>query len=120
MPRRCGWRATANAGRYGSWRGGKRRDAAGVRATPEGLLASLSATMAERIVQWDRGGGFAAIRNDWLERAARLGKPIRVRIADGELTGRFEGIDGSGRLILRDERGAMRAIAAGDVFWAAR
>ena len=94
--------------------------AAGVRATPESLFAPLSAAMQARLKQWDRGAGFAAIRSDWLARAAGLGKGIRIYTADGELTGQFEGLDGSGRLVLRRPDGTMQAVAAGDVHMAAR
>ena len=46
--------------------------------------------MAARLAQWNRGAGFAAIRADWLARAAGIGKPIRVQSGDGELAGQFE------------------------------
>jgi BirA family biotin operon repressor/biotin-[acetyl-CoA-carboxylase] ligase len=94
--------------------------AAGVRATPESLFSHLSATMLTRLLQWDRGAGFAAIRTDWLARAAGLGKPIRVRTTEGEFAGLFEGIDGSGRLVLRRPDGTMQSVAAGDVHITAR
>jgi BirA family biotin operon repressor/biotin-[acetyl-CoA-carboxylase] ligase len=94
--------------------------AAGVRATPEGLFAPLSAAMAARLAQWNRGAGFAAIRSDWLARATGLGKPIRVAAAEGDLTGQFETVDQSGRLVLRLPDGTMRAVTAGDVFMAGR
>jgi BirA family biotin operon repressor/biotin-[acetyl-CoA-carboxylase] ligase len=94
--------------------------AAGLRATPESLFAPLSAAMVARLAQWNRGAGFAAIRNDWLARAAGLGKPIRVKTADGELAGQFDGIDASGRLVLRSADGTMQSIAAGDVNITAR
>ena len=94
--------------------------AAGLRATPESLFAPLSAAMMARLVQWDRGAGFAAIRTDWMARAAGLGKPVRIKTADGELAGQFDGIDGSGRLVLRSADGTMQAIAAGDVNITAR
>ncbi len=94
--------------------------AAGVRATPDSVFASLSAAMLVRLMQWDRGAGFAAIRSDWIARAAGLGKPVRIKTADGELAGQFEGIDGSGRLVLRLPDGTMQAVAAGDVHIGAR
>ncbi|AMN42322.1 biotin--[acetyl-CoA-carboxylase] ligase [Rhodoplanes sp. Z2-YC6860] len=94
--------------------------AAGVRATPESLFAHLSAAMAVRLAQWDRGAGFAAIRTDWLAGAAGMGKPVRVKTADGEIAGLFEGMDASGRLVLRLPDGTMRAVAAGDVHITAR
>lgn len=90
---------------------------AGVRTTPDSIFMPLSAAMAARLAQWDRGAGFSAVRADWLARAGGLGKPIRVRAADGELEGHFEGIDGSGRLLLRRASG-VEPVTAGDVFLA--
>ena len=87
--------------------------AAGVRATPDSLFAPLSAAMVARLAQWDRGAGFAAIRADWLARAAGIGKPIRVKTGDGELAGTFEAIDDAGRLVLRLADGTMQADGGG-------
>ena len=94
--------------------------AAGVRASPESLFAPLTAAMAVRLTQWNRGAGFAAIRVDWLARAAGIGKTLRVKSGDSEIAGRFEGIDETGRLVLRLDDGTMQAVTAGDVFLAAR
>jgi hypothetical protein len=46
-------------------------------------------------------GGLSTIRADWLARAAGLGEDVRVRLADRELTGRFEALDEAGSLVLR-------------------
>jgi BirA family biotin operon repressor/biotin-[acetyl-CoA-carboxylase] ligase len=89
---------------------------AGVRATPDSLFTPLTAALVARLGQWDRGAGFATIRTDWLSRAARLGKPVRVKTGDGELNGTFEALDAGGRLVLRLPDGTMQAVAAGDVF----
>ena len=72
--------------------------------------------MAERLTQWDRGRGFAAIRLDWLERAASLGETIRVVLGAEELDGRFDGLDEAGHLVLHLRDGTAQRIAAGDVF----
>jgi BirA family biotin operon repressor/biotin-[acetyl-CoA-carboxylase] ligase len=93
---------------------------AGVRITPEGVFASLTAAMLHRLGQWQHGTNFAAVRADWLARAHGLGKPIRVRTGEGELTGVFDGIDDAGRLVLCSADGTMQALAAGDVLMAAR
>jgi len=93
---------------------------AGVRTSPESLFAPLSAAMTARLTQWNRGAGFAAIRVDWLARAAGIGKTLRVKSGDSEIAGRFEGIDETGRLVLRLDDGTMQAVTAGDVFLAAR
>ena len=89
--------------------------AAGVRATPERLFEVLSAAMLLRLAQWDRGRGFAAIREDWLRRAARLGEDIRITTEAGERSGRFETVDARGHLVLRQPDGSAETIAAGDV-----
>jgi BirA family biotin operon repressor/biotin-[acetyl-CoA-carboxylase] ligase len=88
---------------------------AGVRTTPESVFRSLSAAMVARLAQWNRGAGFPAIRADWLARAAGLGKPVQVAVADGQRSGLFETIDDSGRLILRLADGSTQALAAGDM-----
>jgi BirA family biotin operon repressor/biotin-[acetyl-CoA-carboxylase] ligase len=93
---------------------------AGVRTSPESLFAPLSGAMTARLAQWNRGTGFAAIRADWLARAAGVGKAIRVKSGETELSGQFDGIDETGRLVLRLADGTMQAVSAGDVFLAAR
>jgi BirA family biotin operon repressor/biotin-[acetyl-CoA-carboxylase] ligase len=93
---------------------------AGVRMSPEHLFTALSGAMTVRLAQWRRGSGFATVRSDWLDRAAGIGKPIRVKSGEDELSGRFETLDDSGRLVLRRDDGTMQAVAAGDVFLAAR
>ena len=82
---------------------------------PQQLFAALSGAMDRRLEQWSAGHGFAAIRADWLKRAAGLGKPIRVRLPERELSGRFEGLDESGRLLLAGE-GGVTVVTAGEVF----
>jgi len=88
---------------------------AGARVTPEALLAGLAAAMARRLAQWAQGEGFASIRADWLKRAAGLGLDIRVRLPEREFSGRFEGLDEAGRLLVT-EGGALTAVGAGEVF----
>lgn len=90
--------------------------AAGLVAPPEKLFRALSRTMLARLTQWDRGGGFAAIRADWLKQAAGIGEDIRVLLAERTLEGRFEALDEAGRLILRLPGGTTTMITAGEVF----
>jgi BirA family biotin operon repressor/biotin-[acetyl-CoA-carboxylase] ligase len=82
---------------------------------PKDLFARLTETMRQRLVHWDRGRGFGVIRAAWLERAAGLGEAIRVRLPERELAGRFQGLDGHGRMLLEQD-GALTAITAGEVF----
>ena len=76
--------------------------------------------MLVRLRQWAEGAGFAAIRTDWLVRAAGVGKEICVRLPDKELAGRFQGLDETGRLLLRLPDGQVQAVTSGEIFALAR
>jgi BirA family biotin operon repressor/biotin-[acetyl-CoA-carboxylase] ligase len=89
--------------------------AAGAQASAEALFTILSAKMLGRLAQWNDGEHFSTIRADWLARAAGRGEQVRVRLADEDLTGRFEDVDEAGRLVLSLADGSRKTIAAGDV-----
>ena len=67
-------------------------------AVEEGLSA-LAKAFEARYKAW-LAQGFAAVRSAWLERAAGLGGPIRVRLETGEVHGTFAGLDEEGALRL--------------------
>jgi BirA family biotin operon repressor/biotin-[acetyl-CoA-carboxylase] ligase len=90
--------------------------AVGRRVTPEVLFTALSRAMFQRLREWDRSRGFAATRAAWLARAAGLGMPVRVKLADRQLEGHFETLDPFGRLVLRLGDGRAEIVTAGDVF----
>jgi len=94
--------------------------ACGAAVTPDGLFGALSGAMVARLAQWDGGAGFAAIRAEWLAHAAGIGGDIVVQLADRELTGTFESLDPTGRLMLRLPGGGLEAIAAGEIFMRAQ
>lgn len=89
--------------------------AAGAEVSAEALFTALSAKMLGRLAQWNAGEHFSTIRADWLARAAGRGEQIRVRLAEEELTGRFDDVDETGRLVLSLADGSRKSIAAGDV-----
>jgi BirA family biotin operon repressor/biotin-[acetyl-CoA-carboxylase] ligase len=91
--------------------------AAGVAIDPESLFVALALRMAGAIAVWNRGAGFAAIRAEWLARAAGIGEPVRVNLPDRTADGRFEALDEAGRLILLRADGRREAFSAGDVFF---
>ncbi len=69
-----------------------------------------------RYDQWATKG-FAPIEEGWMERTYHLGKPIEVIVGETQYNGTYEGIDASGRLLLRDPKGAITPVVAGDVFY---
>jgi BirA family biotin operon repressor/biotin-[acetyl-CoA-carboxylase] ligase len=89
--------------------------AAGAVVGPGRLAVALSAAMQRRLAQWRHGEGFAAIRADWLKRAAGLGQKIEVRLPEKDLNGLFEGLDEAGRLLLAGPTGRV-TVTAGEVF----
>lgn len=91
--------------------------AEGIDVFPERLFDDLVVELREGLAVWDEGRGFADIRDDWLAHAQGLGRPIRVRLVDGEDEGLFEAIDAAGHLVLVRADGTRRMVSAGDVFF---
>ncbi len=60
--------------------------------------------------------GFDPIRQDWLERAARLGEEITARTGNRSVTGIFDTVDEDGCLVLITGTGPVK-IAAADVYF---
>lgn len=85
-------------------------------ASVEAMLAALSDAWVARLAIWSRPGGFGPTRAAWLERAAFLGETITIRIGDSPVSGRFAGLDPSGRLELDTAEG-LRLIDAGDLYF---
>ncbi|MGZ8388455.1 MAG: biotin--[acetyl-CoA-carboxylase] ligase [Rhodoplanes sp.] len=90
--------------------------AQGVEATAAEAFAALSRRMAQRLASWNGGARFADIRAAWLAHGPAPGAGLRVRLADGDVTGSFETIDEDGNLVLMEVGGGRRKITAGDVF----
>lgn len=79
------------------------------------LLEFLSERFVEAVRIWNKGRGFSNIRRRWLERAAGVGAPVSVRMAEATLTGIFETIDEGGRLVILAPDGTRRTVTAGEV-----
>ncbi len=82
---------------------------------PERLLEIYCHAFAGCYETWKQAG-FAPIREAWLARAMGVGGPIRVRLEQETLEGRFAGLDPDGALVLELADGIQRRITAGDVF----
>lgn len=83
--------------------------------TAERLFAALSDAWADTHAEWQAGGGFAALRERWLARAAGLGSAIAVTIGERTLSGTFETVDAEGHLVVRTADSERRTVAAGEV-----
>lgn len=87
----------------------------GLSLTQDDLLTPLAAAFDQRFSQL-QSEGFAPIRAAWLARAFRLGETITARVGQHVRSGRFEGLDNSGALILQTDTG-REIIPAADVYF---
>lgn len=88
--------------------------ACGGPADPASLFWHLAERMTAALARFDRGRGFAAIREEWLAGAHGLGQPVLVRQGETLREGVFGGIDETGRLLLDGQQGRA-VIDAGDI-----
>ena len=84
--------------------------------TVQALLTRFIVGFAHWRARW-QNEGLSVVREAWLDRAARLGENIAVHLPDGQLSGRFSGLDEGGALLLDLPDGSRRTITAGDVFF---
>ena len=84
---------------------------------PAEALSELAASWDRYFRIW-RASGFSPIREAWLACAAGLRQPIEVRLPGETVNGTFEDLDPNGALMLRLPDRSLRAITAGEVFFA--
>lgn len=88
----------------------------GAASTDRGdLFARLSDQFAHWLDVWAGAENFAALRAAWLDCAAGLNGPVRVKRETFVREGIFRGIDAEGRMLLETSAEVER-IEAGDVF----
>jgi BirA family biotin operon repressor/biotin-[acetyl-CoA-carboxylase] ligase len=83
----------------------------------EVLVALLRQLLADEAA-WRAAGGdpeASGLRADYRAGCATLGVRVRIELPGGPLTGTALDVDAGGRLLVRDDGGGTRAIAAGDV-----
>ena len=80
------------------------------------VLSRFIYNFIHRYDAWNKKG-FKEIHAEWMARAHHIGKPIEVLMGDEQTNGVLDGIDHSGRLLLRKASGAVQCVTAGDVFF---
>ena len=90
-------------------------DVTGQSPAPEEFLAILAVEFSavDDVLQQQ---GFCEVRAEWTAHAARLGEDITARTGREEITGRFEGLDAQGNLLLLTA-GGKRVIPAADIYF---
>ncbi|MEZ5871952.1 MAG: biotin--[acetyl-CoA-carboxylase] ligase [Nitratireductor sp.] len=89
----------------------------GMFATPEMVFERLARQYGELLLVWNRGEGFASIREKWLSEASGLGERIYVKMPGREVSGIFETIDPDGYMKLELDDGSLVRISVGDIFF---
>ena len=82
---------------------------------PQALLADLSRQLQAWLAVWDRGAGFALIREAWISRALPEGTAMMVNAGAGPVAGTFAGLDMDGALLLLEPSGHRLRFSWGDV-----
>ncbi|MET0427000.1 MAG: biotin--[acetyl-CoA-carboxylase] ligase [Microvirga sp.] len=89
----------------------------GYRGTAAEAFAPLADGVEKALDLWDRGRGFASVRDQWLAHAVGLGQPCRINLPGGDVAeGLFEELDPMGRLVLARPGGRRQVFSAGDLF----
>lgn len=91
----------------------------GISASADTVVRVLAQDLAHRVAQW-RDGGFGPIATAWRAAGPEEGTTITVRLPatqEGNVQGRFCGLDQDGTLLL-DVGGTVKRIAAGEVLFA--
>lgn len=91
--------------------------AQGINVSAELVFLALNDAWCSLFLLWNNGSGLAAIQKRWLNSAAGLGSKIAVKHHDATLRGCFETIDADCRLVIRDDKGLLHHINAGDVYF---
>lgn len=81
----------------------------------ETALERTVGAVLRRYRQW-LAGGFPAMRDEWLGRAAWIGRTVRVGEGQGAVEGVMRTVDENGSLVVCDAAGVERRVGAGEVF----
>ena len=89
----------------------------GLALSAETLFSALSDSFADAFALWRGGAGLADVLALWRHHAAGIGGPVSVALPTGRISGTFEALDETGRLLVRLPDGQMHAVSAGDVYF---
>jgi len=81
------------------------------------VLTALGDEWARQYARWDEGRGLENVLADWRSLAHGMGGPVGAQVKGQPVSGIFEDIDVTGRLLIRDGFGKQTAIGAGEVFF---
>jgi BirA family transcriptional regulator, biotin operon repressor / biotin---[acetyl-CoA-carboxylase] ligase len=84
-------------------------------SVPRALFTAALCTRLEQWLEVHAQEGFSPVRAAWKGLSATLGQDVLVRTERDELRGIAEDVDESGALLVRDAKGTLHQVLAGDV-----
>jgi BirA family transcriptional regulator, biotin operon repressor / biotin---[acetyl-CoA-carboxylase] ligase len=93
--------------------------AGGEAVSPGEVFERLAERFGEALDVWRAGQAFDRIRGAWLDCALGLGERIAIQSGAGKREGVFEGIDLTGRLLMRSDHG-LETVEAADMWLSSR
>jgi BirA family transcriptional regulator, biotin operon repressor / biotin---[acetyl-CoA-carboxylase] ligase len=85
-----------------------------IQTNPHVMLNAVRQCMDHWLAIWHEGAGFASCRAAWLARGMPVGAELSVNAGAGPVSGRFQGLDEHGALLLQTSGGRQR-FTFGDV-----
>jgi len=82
--------------------------------SPKAWLSAYAISLETWLDRWQKDG-FAEIREFWREWGYGLGDPIRLRLDQEDIDGRFLDLTDSGAILIEHADGTRRELMAGDV-----
>lgn len=86
----------------------------GKQVTPEFVRATLAECCETWLDRWDEGRGFTLVREQWIARGGAAGEPITINTGQGRVTGTYQGLGGTGSLLVQTANG-LEEFNFGDV-----
>lgn len=81
----------------------------------DAMLGALASALHGHVEAW-QAGGFGALREAWIARAAGIGGEVRIEDGARTLRGRLIDIDGEGALLLADAQAIRHRVVSGSLF----
>lgn len=90
--------------------------AAGLEARADSVADLLLPRLSRRYADWRRGG-FAAVRDAWLNRALGVGSMATLRLGGEQVRGRLADLGEDGSILLENDMGCLTRYTAGELFF---
>ena len=92
------------------------REAFGQTLAPAAVLDAFLESFEARLQVWEQGG-FAPLREAWLDRAGGLGGRVTLRRGEESIEGRFADLGRDGSVLIENQAGCLERFTTGELFF---